>query len=290
MHNPVYKGEGKLDSRFGAVPRVTPALVDAETWDAAQAALLRNRKLSAKNGKHTYLLRGLIRCQNCGRNYVGAFCKRDRYYRCGGSCSTWKPGPRCDSKMLRADALEDAVWEECRRFIRNPGEALDVARAKLRERMADATRFEATRRRTLDALAEKETERERVLGLYRRGKIDADEAERELDAIAREAGQLREDLESMRAQSALLDIQETHLAEMAALLARLREELDAIDASNDQARKREVIEAYVRQITVETRIVAPRRKEADVNLALRLEPAPVALESGSQRRSGRRRS
>ena len=123
--------------------------------------------------------------------------------------------------------------------------------------MADATRFEAKRRLTLDALAEKETERERVLTLYRRGKIDADEAERELDAIAREAGQLREDLESMRAQSALLDIQETHLAEMAMLLARLREELDAIDATNDLTRKREVIEAYVRQITVK-RVSLPR--------------------------------
>lgn len=45
---------------------------------------------------------------------------------------------------------------------------------------------------------------------------------RELGAIAREAGQLREDLECMRAQSALLDIQEAQLAEMAMLLTHPR--------------------------------------------------------------------
>jgi site-specific DNA recombinase len=286
LHNPVYKGAGRLDSRFGSVPRVTPALVDAATWERAQAALLRNRKLSKKNATHTYLLRGLIRCENCGRTYVGSFGKGHRYYRCGASCSFAKPGARCGSKSLRANWLEDAVWQECRRFILNPGEALGEARRALRERMADATRFDAKRRVTLDALAAKETERERVLTMYRRGKINADEAERELDAIAREAGPLREELESMRAQSALVDIQEAHLTETAALLDRLRGELQAIDATNDLTRKREVIEHYVRQITVVTRVLGTRRKEADVRIALRLEPKPVAVETGSPRRSG----
>jgi site-specific DNA recombinase len=246
--------------------------------------------LSTKNATHTYLLRGLIRCETCGRIYVGSFAKGHRYYRCGASCSFAKPGERCGSKMLRADWLEDAVWQECRRFILNPGEALNEARRALRERMADATRFDAKRRVTLDALAGKETERERILTMYRRGKIDADEAERELDAIAREAGQLREDLESMRAQSALVDIQEAHLTETAALLDRLRGELQAIDATNDLTRKREVIEHYVRQITVQTRVLGPRRKEADVKIALRLAPKAVAVETDSPRRSGPPRS
>jgi site-specific DNA recombinase len=246
--------------------------------------------MSTKNATHTYLLRGLIRCESCGRNYVGSFAKGHRYYRCGASCSFAKPGARCNSKALRSDWLEDAVWQECRRFILNPGEALDEARRALRARMADATGFDAKRRVTLDALAAKETERERVLTMYRRGKIDADEAERELDTIAREAGQLREDLESMRAQSALVDIQEAHLTETAALLKRLRGELHTIDATNDQVRKREVIEHYVRQITVATRMIAPRRKEADVRIALRLEPKPVAVEADSPRRSGPPRS
>ena len=57
------------------------------------------------------------------------------------------------------------------------------------------------------------------------------EAEAQLDAVAKEAGQLRERLESMKAQAALLDLQEGQLAETAALLARFRDELDAIEAA-----------------------------------------------------------
>jgi hypothetical protein len=54
----------------------------------------------------------------------------------------------------------------------------------------------------LTQLTEKETERERGLTLFQRGTISDDEAERELDAVAREAGQLREMIESLRADGA----------------------------------------------------------------------------------------
>jgi site-specific DNA recombinase len=90
-----------------------------------------------KNAKHIYLLRGLIRCQNCDCAYTGSAGKEGRRYRCGESCgrASARLEGRCIAKMLRADWLEDAVWQECHRFILNPGEALDEARAKLREQM-----------------------------------------------------------------------------------------------------------------------------------------------------------
>jgi site-specific DNA recombinase len=290
LHNPIYKGEGVLDSRFGRVMCPAPVLVDAATWEAAQSAMTRNRTMATRNAKRDYPLRGLIRCENCGRNYGGAYFAGQRRYRCGGGTRS-HPGQdgrpeRCFGKHLRADWLEDAVWQECRTFILNPGDALDEARRKLRERMADSTRFDAERRATLQTLAEKETERERILTMYRKGKIDEAEAETQLDAIAKEAGQLRELLESMRAQAALIDASEAFLTESATLLAQLRGELAEIDATDNQARKRAVIERYVRQITVETRRVGPRKLEANVGIFLRLKPAPIAIETTSARRGG----
>jgi site-specific DNA recombinase len=290
LHNPIYAGEGVLDSQFGRVTCPAPPLIDVPTWEAAQAAMLRNRTLSTKNAKRDYLLRGLIRCENCGRSYGGAYYANQRRYRCCGGTRT-HPGTdgraeRCFAKHLSADWLEAAVWDECRKFILNPGDALNEARRKLRERMADSTRFEGERRATLEALAEKETERERILTMYRRGKIDEAEAEAQLDAIAKEAGQLRERLESMRAQAALIDASEAFLTESTAMLAQLRGELAEIDAGNDLTRKRAVIERYVRQITVETRRIGPRKLEADVRVFLRLKPAPIAIETSTRRPGG----
>jgi site-specific DNA recombinase len=285
IHNPTYKGAGVVKSRYGQVTRPAPALVDEATWERAQAALLRNRKLSRKNATRTYLLRGLITCSGCGRAYTGA--TKDlhtrgqrRNYRCTSQCgdaARRQGGQKCPAKILSADWLEDAVWEECRRFIHNPGEALDEARRKLRERMTEATGFEDRRRALLTQLAEKETERERVLTFFRRGTISDDEAERELDAVAREAGQLREMIESLRAQSSLVEAQESFLTDSAALLSRLQDELGEIEATNDLARKREVIERYVRKITVDTRRIGPRKLEADVRVYLRLKPEPIAV-------------
>ncbi len=275
LHNPVYKGEGVLDSRFGEIARPTPALIDAATWDRVQVRLIRNRNLAKKNAKHVYLLRGLVRCRNCGVGYAGIAggSRGARSYRCnsGVGRARWRPEGRCIGKQLPADWLEAAVWEECRNFILNPGPALDEARRKLRDRMAESTGFEDRRRAVLAELATKENERERVLKMYRKGKVSDDEAERELDAIAREAGQLRELLESLRAQAALIDAQEAYLTESTAMLGKLREELAEIDATNDLERKRDIIDRYVRCVEAETRRVGVRKLEADLRVYLRLE-------------------
>jgi site-specific DNA recombinase len=300
IHNPTYKGAGVVKSRYGQVTRPAPALVDEATWAGAQAALLRNRKLSMKNAKNTYLLRGLITCTGCGRAYTGGLKTRTnaraddyrrRNYRCTSQCgdaARRQGGQKCPAKILSADWLEDAVWQECRRFIHNPGEALEEARRKLRERMTEATGFEDRRRALLTQLAEKEVERERVLTFFRRGTISDDEAERELDAVAKEAGKLREMIESLRAQTALVEAQESFLTDSAALLGRLKDELVEIEATNDLARKREVIERYVRKITIETRRIGPRKLDADVRVYLRLKPEPIAVVGSAPCRSAKR--
>jgi site-specific DNA recombinase len=115
-------------------------------------------------------LRGLIRCCICGGTYTGAAQVGSRRYGFHGGTKNAQtfPEQRCYGKQIPADWLEAAVWEECRQFILNPGEALDEARKRLRQRMATSTTFEARRRSTLAALAEKETERERTLTAYRK--------------------------------------------------------------------------------------------------------------------------
>jgi site-specific DNA recombinase len=287
VHNPIYKGDARFESSYGSVVRLTEALVDVDTWDRAQEKLLRNRNLALKNSKNVYLLKGLIRCQQCGRSYVGTVNKDLRRYRCNAGTSRATGGliGRCSAKTLRADWLEAAVWQECRQFILNPGAALDEARARLRHQMTKAAGFEKKRRDTLEHLATKETERERVLTLYRRGRISDDEAERELDAIAHEAAQLREILESQRSQVALIEAQESFMIESATLMGRLRHELQDIEATNDVVRKREIIARYVRQIIVETRDIGPRRKEASVRIHLLLKPTPVAVDDATRSRS-----
>ncbi len=109
LHNPIYKGDARLASSSGTVVRSIEPLVDAETWDLAHVAMQKNRDLSIRESKHVYLLRGLIRCQNCGRHYVGAARRDVRYYRCNsGNCrATGGNDDPCPGKMLLSNWLEE---------------------------------------------------------------------------------------------------------------------------------------------------------------------------------------
>jgi len=265
LHNPAYKGEGRLNSRNGALVRPAPALTDAQTWDTAQTALRRNRTQSRKNAKRLYLLRLLIRCGNCGMGYTGATWRDPKgrkadwpHYSCNGRLRSLhgRDGARCYGRDLDAPWLEDLVWNRCAAYIRTPGDYLARAQARLRERLAQSTDAEAQRRALLGQIAEKESERERVLSMYRRGRISMDEADRELEAVAQETATLRQLVESLRAQEALTAAAEAHLTETAAALTRLQAEVDAIEAMpagpERDARMREIFELLVYRITIHT--------------------------------------
>lgn len=89
-----------------------PAIIDRETWDAAQSQRERNKQFSKRNAKHDYLLSGLIRC-SCGWAMSGEFFSNHQYYTC-----TWRNNHHthlekrtCNARSVRADAIEEDVWE-----------------------------------------------------------------------------------------------------------------------------------------------------------------------------------
>jgi site-specific DNA recombinase len=206
LHNPAYKGEGIFRWKGGEVIRPMPVLVDRELWQRAQDAMTRNRSLSRKNAKRDYWLRGLIHCGTCGAAYIGTTSNGTRKYRCSAhrTNGVLRIEP-CRGRILHADWIEQAVWAECVRFIEHPGDALEEAKHALRASMGEAASVEAQRQTVLGQLSAKDQERERILTLYRRGVISDIDTEHQLVAITREARQLKEVLESMKAQAALLE-------------------------------------------------------------------------------------
>ncbi|HKG25645.1 MAG TPA: zinc ribbon domain-containing protein [Thermomicrobiales bacterium] len=246
-------------------------------------ALRDKQQLSRKNAKRDYWLRGLIRCANCGAAYCGCAHHGKRRYACTKrfGVHTRIGDEACGGKLLPADRLEAAVWAECRAFVLDPGAALEEARRAMRARLAEATGFADRRSAVLVALAEKDAERERVLTAYRKGWASDEEAQAQLDAVARHAGHLREELETLRARAALVEAQEATLAEGAALLATLQTELAAIEEADDWTARAAVMARLVRVIDVETRRVGPRRREAEVRVWLRLRPGARSVDTST---------
>ena len=125
----VYKGiyqYGKRSKKKRNVWEVeAPALVTPELWQAAQAALTRNR-LIGKNTPRHYLLTGLIKCGICGKTYCAAH-GRDKivWWRCNGRMtSRYDSDNRCQSKMVKSTEIENIVWTDIEHWLRDPGDLL----------------------------------------------------------------------------------------------------------------------------------------------------------------------
>jgi len=134
MRNPAYAGKSYAGkTKMEGKRRVTcaeknhvliPNAVDQtaftwEEWELIQRQLDRNRELSPRNQKLTYLLSGRVFCTLCGRKYYGIPVHGKPYYRCSGRVRLLSD-KRCTSKTINARQLDEAVWTEIAKALKNP--------------------------------------------------------------------------------------------------------------------------------------------------------------------------
>jgi site-specific DNA recombinase len=102
------------------IPVRVPALVDPETWERAQAQLVRNRERAQRhNTQHCYLLRSLLVCGRCGRRMVGTWSAQGGRYICALRYPRYVPGA-CTGRSLGAATLEPRVWDHVKMLLSDP--------------------------------------------------------------------------------------------------------------------------------------------------------------------------
>lgn len=272
--NPTYKGiheYGKRATRERElIVREVASIVSADTWERAQQTLKDNQIEAFRNNTRFYLLRGIIKCGCCGLTYYGgAFNgpKRGKkaYYMCGGK--TAYKGPlqgKCYSKNIPADWIEELAWQECLRFIKNPGEALKELDTGMETRKSFKAKYIEEKSMILKRIMDKEPERQSILALYRQKMIKAIDVEKQLQDILLETEALErriKELDKLMAAEQDLAYQFESAEE---LLSELRAKIE-----NDITieTKREIVKTLVEEIIVET--IEPLeggRKKAVVNV------------------------
>jgi len=106
-----------------AVPAA--ALVSEQQSALTQARLADNKHFAKRNTKQPTLLQGILVCRECGyscyRTSTRTTSRRIYYYRCIGSDNYRHLGGRvCASHPIRADELDELVWDEVRRLLEDP--------------------------------------------------------------------------------------------------------------------------------------------------------------------------
>jgi site-specific DNA recombinase len=262
--NPVYMGIHRYGTRTKkdreVIEREVPAIVSVEMWQRAQAKLQEHMIYSPKNKKREYLLRGLIICGVCGLHYTG-YTMRSRsnsgnllcYYVCT-AYSNYRGiyggmGKKCPSRPVNGYKLEARVWADVEGFLRNPGDVLAELAAQKHDTAAHQENLRDEIARLQQQAQAKQGEKDTVITLYRRGRIDAAALDRQLDQIQREDAELRERINGLQADIREAQDAEGGLNAAGDMLTRLSTRLEEPMTFE---LKRDIVTALVERITIDT--------------------------------------
>ena len=111
LRNKKYAGEYECFDVQCETP--IPAIIDKETFEAAQELLAKNKKLGGRNkSKHKYRLSGKIKCGQCGSamcgNYAG-LSRTNKKVRCYYACNNKKEKRGCTASAVHRDKVEALV-------------------------------------------------------------------------------------------------------------------------------------------------------------------------------------
>jgi site-specific DNA recombinase len=162
VRNPVYKGEfiahrwqqvpvarepkdGLMDHSIRYVQRKiqcpreewivvpVPPIVDPELWERANQVLDQNTQSGRKSPKEPYLLTGLVKCAGCGSSYIGGrkvkLGKHGQqwhlsFYRCAARSARSPQVVReigCNQSQISCEVLDHAVWSCVDKVLQDPG-------------------------------------------------------------------------------------------------------------------------------------------------------------------------
>ncbi len=193
----------------------------------------------------------MIHCAECGLTYIGSQARKGRgWYRCGGRNRDRGPlQGRCTGPMVQMDAIDDVIWGDIERWLRNPGDVLDEL-AQERDSGAAVAEAEAiTIRRAIAAL---DDQKATAISLVVRALAPETDLQPELARIAAERSRLEARL------TAVDGPEEDHLPDTATdLLSEVRARLDAglpIEA------RQEIVRLLVGRIVIHGETAADGKK------------------------------
>ncbi len=156
----------------------TEAIVSEELFQRVQERFQDPERLRMGRRNTTYALAGHIRCAECGASMVGqTLQQRYQYYRCRRAFSG-RRNDRCESRYVRADAIEGAVKGAVASILSHP----ELIAVELDKQAVDPDPGPQAE----DPIATLDAERKQILRRYQASEIEDDAFEQELMRLRQE--------------------------------------------------------------------------------------------------------
>ena len=252
-----------------------PGIIDRDTFDRVKHITHENWRLNPRGvAPDAYLLRGLIQCGHC---QVSCNCHtsngrrgtRTRYYTCRNHdvLRARSEDRLCPERSIRADALDEYVFEQVRGALLDPQQLLAGERVVLAGAPDENELIAGQLKRLDNTIDAKQAERARLLDAYQAGLLDLDELTRRTSALTARHNQLVQERETLTARSAELTTQNRLRHRLAGFSDRIAASLDQLDF---EGRRR------LLRLVVETVRVSGWRVEIHLKIPLANDPPPDA--------------
>ena len=230
-----------------AVP--VPALINDETFEAAQHHLDRNVQMARRNNTtYEYLRRGLVSCGQCRLSCGGRTLHPGYHsYFCRGRTDALRLalGERCTARYAPAQVLDALVWQDLCRVLSDPALIThELERAQMGAWLPQALHVRRQTRR--DVLAQLERQQARLLDLYLAEVIEREEFARRRKEVAQSQQGLTQQLRQLDTQAQ----QHVNVAVLSqgieAFCQRLQPPLDQLTF----AQRRQLVELLIDRVIV----------------------------------------
>lgn len=259
---PVEGAYGKKRQRFKCtlrpkeewIPISVPPIIDLGTFQKAANRSRDNQAFSPRNLQEGgYLLRKLVRCGHCGASCSANTSKQiykgqvqaSHYYSCLRTTSGFLKQERCSQRRVRANVLDEWIWEEVSTRLQNPRLVLEAYHEHQIHRQDSAGKSPEPTQRLEAQIKLANKELSRLLDAYQNGAIELSELQQrrklvnsKLEMLNRE----KELLAKMAAEQKKEDDLKTGLEQFSALVAS---NLKHISFENKQKLLRMVLDKVV---------------------------------------------
>jgi len=227
-----------------------PAIVTEDTFARVALRLADNKRFASRNSKVPSLLQGLAACSGCGYGYYRTSTrttnKKIYYYRCLGSDDyRYEAGRVCGNQPVRADYLDQLVWEHITGLLADP----HLIRAEINKRLDQARTADPARkqRQRLElALAQASAAITRMIEAFQEQLITIDELRARMPDLRARDTAIRGQLDAIDTQLADRELYLKLADDLEGFLAQLR---DKAEASTVQERQR-VLRLLVKDVLI----------------------------------------
>lgn len=178
-----------------------PAIETSERWHQVQQIIEQNKKLSKRNSKRDYLLRGILKCGICGMGMVASRLKSNInghtcYYRCVTKSSPHYrlDAAKCPNRYIPVDPLEESVWEAFVMIASGDAALSDFLRTEELPANNHAEEIAKLLKKQDEAMQLKTD----VMKWRRTNLIDSNTAEKELQSITKDLSTITMQLTSLQ--------------------------------------------------------------------------------------------